>query len=97
MRVTQLQVARMVGLDVSSVNKILNRRKGPVFKKETVDRVFKVARQLGYDFGRETKGSLAGRVEALEAALRMTVHHIPEPMAKEIKNMLYGKRRAATA
>ena len=52
MAVTQLEIARRVGLDVSSVNKILNRRPGPVFKKETIKQVFKVARELGYDFGR---------------------------------------------
>jgi hypothetical protein len=44
--------ARRVNLDVSSVNKILNRRPGPVFKKDTIKQVFKVARELGYDFGR---------------------------------------------
>jgi transcriptional regulator with XRE-family HTH domain len=49
---TQVEIARRVGLDVSSVNKILNRRKGPVFKKETIKQVFKVAKDLGYDFGR---------------------------------------------
>jgi len=50
--VTQKQIAQRVGLDVSSVNKILNRRKGPIFKKETIRKVFKVARELGYDFDR---------------------------------------------
>lgn len=50
--VTQVEIARRVGLDVSSVNKILNRRQGPVFRKETIKRVFKVAKDLGYDFGR---------------------------------------------
>ncbi len=50
--VTQVEIARRVGLDVSSVNKILNRRPGPVFRKETIKKVFKVARELGYDFGR---------------------------------------------
>ncbi len=49
---TQVEIARRVGLDVSSVNKILNRRKGPVFKKEPTKQVFKVAKELGYDFGR---------------------------------------------
>ena len=48
MAVTQLEIARRVGLDVSSVNKILNRRPGPVFKKDTIKQVFKVARELGY-------------------------------------------------
>jgi transcriptional regulator with XRE-family HTH domain len=47
--ITQHQIARRVGLDVSSVNKILNKRDGPVFKKETIRKVFKVARELGYD------------------------------------------------
>jgi transcriptional regulator with XRE-family HTH domain len=52
MGVTQLDIARRVGLDVSSVNKILNRRPGPVFRKDTIKQVFKIARELGYDFGR---------------------------------------------
>jgi len=50
--ITQVEIARRVGLDVSSVNKILNRRQGPVFRKDTIRKVFKVARDLGYDFGR---------------------------------------------
>jgi transcriptional regulator with XRE-family HTH domain len=50
--VTQIEIARRVGLDVSSVNKILNRRAGPIFRKETIRKVFKVARELGYDFGK---------------------------------------------
>src|SRR5579872_411585 len=50
--VTQVEIARRVGLDVSSVNKILNKRQGPHFRKETIRKVFKVARQLGFDFGR---------------------------------------------
>ncbi len=48
MAVTQVQIARHVGLDVSSVNKILNKREGPVFKKTTVSRVFTIARELGF-------------------------------------------------
>src|SRR6185295_20277173 len=50
--VTQVEIARRVGLDVSSVNKILNKRAGPVFRKETIRKVFRVAKDLGYDFGR---------------------------------------------
>jgi transcriptional regulator with XRE-family HTH domain len=50
--ITQVEIARRVGLDVSSVNKILNRRQGPVFRKDTVKKVFRVAKELGYDFGR---------------------------------------------
>jgi transcriptional regulator with XRE-family HTH domain len=50
--ITQVEIARRVGLDVSSVNKILNKRQGPVFRKETIRKVFKIARDMGYDFGR---------------------------------------------
>jgi hypothetical protein len=50
--VTQQEIAERVKLDVSSVNKILNRRPGFIFKKETIKQVFKIARELGYDFGR---------------------------------------------
>lgn len=49
---TQVEIARRLGLDVSSVNKILNRCRGPVFRKETIRKVFETARELGYDFGR---------------------------------------------
>ena len=35
MATTQVEIARRAGLDVSSVNKILNRRRGPVFKQAT--------------------------------------------------------------
>ena len=50
MAATQVEIARQVGLDVSSVNKILNRRSGAVFKQATVDKVFRVAKRLGYRF-----------------------------------------------
>ena len=50
--ITQVEIARRVGLDVSSVNKILNKRQGPVFRKDTIKRVFRVAKELGYDFSR---------------------------------------------
>ncbi len=55
---TQVDIAKEIGLDVSSVNKILNRRAGPVFKKSTIKRVFAVAKRLGYDFGKASKGNL---------------------------------------
>jgi transcriptional regulator with XRE-family HTH domain len=49
---TQEQIARRVGLDVSSVNKILNKRAGASFRKETVRKVLQAARELGYDLQR---------------------------------------------
>ena len=44
MAVTQVLIARRGGLDVSIFNKILNKRKGPVFKHAAIKQVFKVAR-----------------------------------------------------
>lgn len=49
MATTQLDIARRVGIDVSSVNKILNKSPGPIFNKETIKEVFKVAKELRYD------------------------------------------------
>lgn len=53
--VTQSDVAKRVGLEVSSVNKILNKRPGATFKTETVERVFAVAEELGYKFKPNSK------------------------------------------
>lgn len=50
--VTQVELARTLGLDVSTVNKILNRRPGLRFRKETIRQVFHMARSLGFDFNR---------------------------------------------
>jgi transcriptional regulator with XRE-family HTH domain len=106
MSITQKDIARIVGLDVSSVNKILNRRQGPKFKKETISQVFKVAKRFKYDFGRDTKGSLAGRVELLEKALKeivpsiLTIEEIAArtnlsvEKAREIRELAYGKQSA---
>lgn len=52
MAATQVEIARQVGLDVSSVNKILNRRQGAVFKQATVDKVLRMAKRMGYRFDR---------------------------------------------
>jgi len=50
--VTQAEIARLAGIDVSTVNKILNRVQGPIFRKETVRKVFQIARKLGFSFER---------------------------------------------
>lgn len=48
MRVIQADIAAAVGLDVSSVNKILNEVKGPVFRPETIKQVKTAAKRLGW-------------------------------------------------
>lgn len=42
----------MLELDVSTVNKILNRKPGTKFRTETIDRVHDIARKHGFNFGR---------------------------------------------
>lgn len=60
--VTQVDVARRAGLDVSSANKILNGDVGPKFSDKTRDRVLRIARKLGYRFPPRGK-----RVKAMAA------------------------------
>lgn len=48
-KITQVQIAKKLGLDVSSVNKILHGVPGLKWKDETVKAVFDTARDLGYD------------------------------------------------
>lgn len=99
--VTQQAVAKRCGLDVSTCNKILNAVPGPVFRKETIRLVFKVAREMGYRFRSDTKPLLKRRVEKLEAALREVVPQnaldqskLSEARVQEIRELLYGKKSA---
>jgi hypothetical protein len=50
--ITQVEIAKMLKLDVSTVNKILNRKPGTKFRPETVSKVQAVAKKHGYDFSR---------------------------------------------
>lgn len=61
---TQVEIAKRVGLDVSSVNKILNRVPGPTFRKDTIKRVLAAAKEVGY-VGRVNKYILASMLERI--------------------------------
>lgn len=50
--VTQAEVARDAGVDLSTVNRILNRRSAHAFREQTVRKVLSAARRLGFRFGR---------------------------------------------
>lgn len=67
--VTQTQIARRMKMDVSSVNKILNKSPGK-FRDTTVKRVLKLAEELGYEFKLGRKFFLRQRVRDLENAIR---------------------------
>lgn len=49
---TQVQIARKLGLDVSTVNKILHNVPGLKWRPETVEAVFDAAEELGYNLDR---------------------------------------------
>ena len=87
--VTQQEIARRAGLDVSSVNKILNKRVGPRFRKDTVARVLRIARELGFDFGR-LKHSHRRRHERqpLGVAAGVTVYREDGTLVEEGKGVL---------
>jgi transcriptional regulator with XRE-family HTH domain len=52
MRASQAKIAAKAGLDRTTVSKILNRHPGDRSSPETVRRVFRIARRLGYDFSK---------------------------------------------
>jgi predicted transcriptional regulator len=54
--VTQKDIAKRIGMDVSTCNKILHKVKGPKFRRETIELVFRTAREMGWDFDRYSKG-----------------------------------------
>lgn len=74
-RVTQEDIARACKIDQGSVSRILNEDTRDSFAEETIDKVFKVARELGYlhpslitSNRRESnrrKAELTGRVQIL--------------------------------
>ena len=49
---TQRDIADCLGLDISSVSKILRRVRSASFNKDTIRRVFETAESLGYDRNR---------------------------------------------
>ena len=52
MAVTQEMIAERVGLDRSTVSKILNGKASDFVSRQTISKVLDAARELGYDFAR---------------------------------------------
>lgn len=78
---TQADVARLIGVDVSTVNKILNRKPGPKFRKSTIHNVYKAARAVGYDVSRACKGRLEQQHAEMKLALKKLVWGIEKDPA----------------
>ncbi len=95
MSVTQTDVAKRVGMDVSSVNKILNRKPGAIFRKETIDHVFKTAKEMGYNFDRMIKGNVIRDLKDLVPAnmspteLRVHFHQLSDKQLLQIQKRIY--------
>src|SRR2546430_16868687 len=71
-KITQRDIARRCGVDVSTVNKILRKAPGPAFNKDTVRRVLRAAEDLGYDL-RRLKHAHRRRHERRTGNVRVTV------------------------
>jgi len=65
MACTQTDIAKRIGVHVSSVNKILNRVRGPVFHKDTIDKVFLAAEVMGYDVKSPRAGLCKGALREI--------------------------------
>lgn len=75
-RITQGDIAKRINIDQGSVSRILNRDTRDSFSDETVKRVFKVAREVGYLHPAllTTNRRLSGRRRtALKARLRIII------------------------
>lgn len=94
---TQADVARLIGVDVSTVNKILNRKSGPKFRKSTVHSVFKAARQIGYDYAtRARKGRLERERSDFQKALKELIGGVEaDPVALAALNASMGPDKVA--
>ena len=91
--VTQVEIAKHVGIDVSSVNKIINKAPGK-FKKETIEKVMKAAKRFKYNFRRSSKANLRRILMQLfpkdSAPVEIALARgVPVPKAVEILDLLY--------
>lgn len=95
-RVTQSQIARRLGLDNSTCNKILNGAVGMTFSEDTKRRVFEMADKLGYDYSRPHKGNLSTTLKALfpetvEDVVLAEARGISVEKVREIKSLIYKR------
>jgi DNA-binding LacI/PurR family transcriptional regulator len=93
---TQVEIAAAVGLDVSTVNKILNQVSGPVFRKDTIKLVFDKAKELGYKPRVAGKGTMRRTLETLfprEGHIKTlsVVRSVTVAEVARIRRMLYGE------
>lgn len=96
MPVTQKDIARELGLDVSTVNKVLHKVPGAVFKKSTIELVFRQAQAMGYKFDQYSKGwamTLLREIfpEKLSYHETAALRRLPVKTVIAARKVLYGK------
>lgn len=75
---TQADIARRMGVSVSTVNKILNRKLLGRFREDTVRRVWQLARDLGYPLEKLSPTTHRRRYERTVVRIPATVtFHVP--------------------
>jgi len=95
-RVTQVEIAKACGLDVSSANKILNKSRRGTFSHNTIKRVFAKAKELGYKQSSASKGTMRRTLEELFPSSQTNIslavlRGLPPSEIVRIKKMLYGE------
>ncbi len=95
MAATQVDIARELNIDVSTVNKILNHARGPVFTKETIRRVLRKAKELDYKPSSSSKGQMRSTLETLfpldgDMARLAEQRGVTMSEVNRIRKMLYG-------
>lgn len=85
---TQQEIAEALGMDIEVVRNILNEVPGLSYDKEVLDKVFRTARSMGYDF---RKLKIGKRMEVRKAAIEDAIKYIeahPEWGREEIIDYL---------
>ncbi len=92
---TQKDIAKRLGINVTSVNKCLHKAPGAVFRKETIEAVFRTAHEMGYNFDQYSKGwamALLREVFPKELSVEqtMTFRRLPRKTVVGARKVLYG-------
>lgn len=71
--VTQQEIAEKLGMRIDDVRNILNEVPGCQYDKDVLDKVFQLARRMGYDF---RKLKIGKRMEVRKAAIEDIIKYI---------------------
>jgi len=89
--VTQKEVAAYLGIDLKTVQNVLNETPGYCCDKETQDKVFKAARKLGYDL---KKLKIGKRMEIRKKAIEDMIALVEKHPGWDRNDILEGLRQS---